>query len=695
MSRVPSEPIPGPPRIDVSSEHEASYRLLFAYNPTPMWFVDDESFAFLEVNAAAIRDYGYTRDEFLQMTIQDIRPPEDVAPMLAYYERSLTEHHHEPLGRAGLWRHRTKNGSLLTVDISWSAVLFRGREARLIVAHDVTEQERAKAEAEHRAHAAEEAQHLLQTLLEHVPEGISIAAGPPDFPIIAHSRYALELFGRPQPSLLGLPAGHHVRAHGLFLADGVTRPTPGQMPLYRASHLGETVTNEEWVIERPDAEKLAVLVNVVPIRDNDGRIIGAINCWRDITARKRIEEELAGLRDELATNLQSLIRLHEVSTRFVHNGDTPEFLEQVIETAMAITGTDLGNIQLLNPQSGMLDIIAQRGFANDFLTFFSRMHIGHAACGTAMEHKQRIVVEDISTDLIFQGSPAREVLLAAGARAVQSTPLLTRAGAVLGMLSTHFRTPHRPSGYELRLIDLCARQAADLIEAKRVEQKLTVSLHEKEVLLKEIHHRVKNNLQIICSLQSLQSKTIHDPALQELFHESERRIRAMALIHETLYQTADLSRFDVVHYLRTLSTQLVQSYGASARHITLRTHVENIPLSLDTAIPCGLVLNELFSNALKHAFPNGQRGDITLTFAAVPEGYATLRVQDTGVGFPEGLDFRHTESLGLQLVCALSEQLQGTLTLARHGGTIFTLTFPLSSTQGSSTTPSAGAQPLA
>ena len=225
-----------------------------------------------------------------------------------------------------------------------------------------------------------------------------------------------------------------------------------------------------------------------------------------------------------------------------------------------------------------------------------------------MEHKQRVIVEDIATTSIFQGSPAREVMLAAGACTVQSTPLLTRAGAVLGMLSTHSRTPRRPSGDELRLIDLCARQAADLIEQEWVEARLTTSLQEKEVLLREIHHRVKNNLQVVCSLLSLQRHSIQDRSLQELFQESEHCICTMALIHEALYQANDMARFTLAPYLSTLGDYLLRSYGIDTRRITLRTQLDDVALPLETAVPLGLLVHELLSNVLKHSFPHERRG---------------------------------------------------------------------------------------
>jgi two-component sensor histidine kinase len=364
-----------------------------------------------------------------------------------------------------------------------------------------------------------------------------------------------------------------------------------------------------------------------------------------------------------------------VSTRFVRHGDAPAFLEQVLETAMAVTGADFGNIQLLDPQHGTLDIAAQRGFAPDFLTFFSHVEAGQATCGTALAHKARVIVEDVATDPIFQDTPARDVILAAGARAVQATPLLTRAGDVLGMLSTHFRTPHRPSDDALRLVDLCARQAADLIEQKRIEAQLTASLREKEVLLKEIHHRVKNNLQVVASLLSLQSESLDDPQLLAHFQESQHRVRAMALIHETLYQARDLAHVDFAQYVRALAADLLQAYAVDTARITLQTQTQEVWLDIDTAIPCSLILNELVTNAVKHAFPDGRPGEIHLDLRAEP-GRTTLQVRDTGVGVPDGLDVRQAESLGWQLVGMLTEQLGGTIDLNRAEGTAVTLTFP-------------------
>jgi PAS domain S-box-containing protein len=224
------------------------------------------------------------------------------------------------------------------------------------------------------------------------------------------------------------------------------------------------------------------------------------------------------------------------------------------------------------------------------------------------------------------------------------------------------------------LEDITERKFAEA-QIRAGEERLKAALHEKEVLLKEVHHRVKNNLQIIASLLSLQSDQLKDPDDLVLFEDTQNRVKSMALIHESLYRTGDLARFNFAHYIDSLCTDLLQSYADGTSHIRLHTELDELTFDVDTAVPCGLILNELLTNALKYAFPNGRPGDIHIALRA-DAGQVTLSVRDTGVGFPADLDFRHTESLGLQLVSMLTEQLGGTITLTRECGTAFVVTFP-------------------
>lgn len=218
----------------------------------------------------------------------------------------------------------------------------------------------------------------------------------------------------------------------------------------------------------------------------------------------------------------------------------------------------------------------------------------------------------------------------------------------------------------------------DITAQKRYEARLRASLEEKEILLKEINHRVKNNLQIISSLLSLQSSNITDPLAQNYFRISQDRIKAMALIHEKLYQSEDLARIDFGDYLETLAPNLHQSYGNDTQNIELNIDAEFMLLGVDVAIPCGLIVNELISNSLKHAFPGNRSGAITVE-AHTAGGTHTLVVRDNGIGIPENLDIGSSDSLGFTILNALSGQVRGTVEVENNDGALFRITFPAES----------------
>lgn len=211
----------------------------------------------------------------------------------------------------------------------------------------------------------------------------------------------------------------------------------------------------------------------------------------------------------------------------------------------------------------------------------------------------------------------------------------------------------------------------------------TISLYEKEVLLKEIHHRVKNNLQVISSLLNLQSAKIKQPDLLETFKESQNRIIAMALVHEKLYQSKDLSQIDFTDYMHSFIAQMNSSYNLDPKNIKMHMDT-NIPshfFKIDTAIPISLILNELISNSCKYAFPGKRKGNIYLRFNLEKESknkvYYCLQVADDGIGIPRDINIKKTASLGLQLVDVLTHQIEGTLLLDRKDGTKFTIRFPV------------------
>jgi two-component sensor histidine kinase len=217
----------------------------------------------------------------------------------------------------------------------------------------------------------------------------------------------------------------------------------------------------------------------------------------------------------------------------------------------------------------------------------------------------------------------------------------------------------------------------DITTRKQAEAQLRVAVQQKDILLREVSHRVKNNLQVISSLLSLQEGAIDDPRLGTLFQASQERLHAMALVHDLLQQADNVARINLAQYAARLIEELARTYTIDPERITLETEFKDVWVGLDTATPCGLLLHELLTNCFKHAFPDGRTGRVHVALRPAAEQTLMLQVGDTGCGFPDDLDFRATESLGLQLVCTMAEQLQGTIALERAEGTHFTILVPL------------------
>jgi two-component sensor histidine kinase len=215
---------------------------------------------------------------------------------------------------------------------------------------------------------------------------------------------------------------------------------------------------------------------------------------------------------------------------------------------------------------------------------------------------------------------------------------------------------------------------AEIAQRRNAEEAVRHS-REKEVLLQEIHHRVKNNLQIITSLLRMQSRAVQDPACSEALRECQNRVASMALIHDKLYRARDLARVSFGEYVRDLANNILTSYALPARSVRVRFDIDDLSLSLDYAVPCGLILNELMSNCLKHAFPVGHSGTVYIGFHAEGEDKLCLVVRDDGVGVPADVDLGRTSSLGWRLIRALVEQLGGVVQCQTAGGTSVEIRF--------------------
>jgi PAS domain S-box-containing protein len=415
----------------------------------------------------------------------------------------------------------------------------------------------------------------------------------------------------------GLPPAAHL---GHTLHESLPTLAPLLEPLHRrVLDTGEPIVNVELCGEKPTApmEQGHWLASYYPVRAPDGRVLGVGVVVIDMTERRRADEVRAQLAAIVASSDDAII------------GKTLEGL---------ITSWNAG---------------AERLYGYD------------------------------AAEVI--GQPI--ALLMAPERSDELRTILAQLRR--GERIQHFETIGRPKDGQrleisLSLSPICdasgrmigaATIARDITERKQVEAHLKASLHEKEVLLQEIHHRVKNNLQMVSSLLSLQANAIQDHRIRAYFQDSQERIKAMALIHEKLYQSGDLAQIDFAEYLQDLATGLLRSYRIGQGRLALEISTDEARFPIATAIPCALLLHELLSNCLKHAFPGGRSGTIAVTLHGHSAHTYVLTVRDNGVGLPPGLAVPSAASLGLRLVYLLAEQLHGTLRFEQREGTSVTLTF--------------------
>lgn len=373
-----------------------------------------------------------------------------------------------------------------------------------------------------------------------------------------------------------------------------------------------------------DGSVVPVLCNATVYKDDEGRVAGVFASARDITELKRVEEAVQRERDLLQAVMNAPRNVHLAYLDMEFN------FVRVNETYAATCG--------YSPE----DMIGKNHFAlyphPENEAIFARVR----------ETGEPFEVRDKPFE--FPDQPERGVTYWDWTLTLDKDDAGQARGLVFALVET--------------------------TERRRTEDALKASLREKEVLLKEIHHRVKNNLMVVASIINLQSSNLEDSTARDMLQECRKRIQVMSLIHNKLYRSADLSRINFSDYADDLLTDLVRSHEGYRDGIAIVKNVGDFFFDIDTTIPLGLILNELFSNAMKYAFPGERQGTITVNLER-RGGLYELSVMDDGVGFPEDIDFTRTESLGMQLVVTLAEQLEGSVELIRDQGTTFRLTFGL------------------
>ncbi len=532
-----------------------------------------------------------------------------------------------------------------------------------------------------------------------------------------------ELLGHPIEMLVPERFRHnHPNLRGSFFTQPLSRPMGAGRDLYGL---------------KKDGSEFPIEIGLNPIETEEGTMV--LSAIVDITSRKRLEERFRQVVESapnamVMINAQGLIEMVNAQTEGVFGYERPELLGKPIEMLVparfrpnhpTLRGSFFTN-PVSRPMGAGRDLYGLKKDGSEF-----PIEIGLNPIQTdegpmvlsaivdissrkRLEERFRQVVESAPNAMVMINPQGHIEMVNAQTERVFGYERQELLGKAIEMLvPERFRERHptlrgsffgkplsRPMGagrdlyglkkdgtefpIEIGLNPIQTEEGTmvlsaivDISDRKHKEERIHGALKEKDVLLGEIHHRVKNNLQIVHSLLGLQSSSITDEVVVSMLRESQNRIRSMALIHQTLYESKDFARVDFRNFLESLVPTLISSYGVNAERIALELKSIEVLLPINTAIPCGLIVNEIIANSLKHAFPNDRTGKIMIDLSHVDASNVRLVVSDDGIGIPESKNLEDGATLGLQLVTMLVDQLGGTLAIQRARPTQFEILFPL------------------
>jgi len=423
---------------------------------------------------------------------------------------------------------------------------------------------------------------------------------------------------------------------------------------------GERIEHYETVRQRKDGSLLNISLTVSPIRDGKGNIIGASKIAREITQRKQMEAALRASEDQLAAELRAMQDLHYLTTQLLGARDMTTALYRVLDASIAMHLADFGNIQVYNPAIGALEIVAQRGFKQDFLDAFRIVDMDdESACARAMRQGKQVTIEDVDNDPVYV--PYREIAAAAGYRAVQSTPLVSRRGDLIGMLSTHFRRPHLPTDQELRMLDLYARQAADVIERLRIEDELRQSEEKLRHQAQELEQQLIRSGRLV-SLGEVTASMAHEfnnplgiimGFVEDLLSNTDPaspNYRALQIIDEESKRCRQIVG-DLMEYARPKPTEfcpisIVDVIDKTLQLVENRLYKQKVGVekNMDSGLPriqadsqqLEQVLVNLYLNAIDAMPEGGQLGvEAKIINSDGVEPVMLVSVADTGFGIEE------------------------------------------------------------
>jgi PAS domain S-box-containing protein len=588
-------------------ESEEKYRLI-AENTADLISILDMNLRFTYVSPASMRLRGFTVEEAMEQTLEQVLTPESMRLALTVFEKELQL---EASGTDDPDRTRIleleeykKDGSIIWVEVSLS--FLRDKDGKpvkiLIVSRDITDRKQAE-------EVLWESEERYRTLVEKASEAIYVAQ---DGMLKFVNRAGVKIAGYSEQELISKPFIEFIHPDD--------RAMVGERYLKRLKGEGfKSRYTFRFIAKNGDIKWLelgAALINF------EGRP-ATLNVVTDITDRKWAEHAL-----------------HRSEENFRHSLDDSPLGVRIVTTEG----------ETIYANQAILDIY---GIEDLKTTLVKKLYTPESFAEYQIRREKRkrgdYVPSEYEISIVRKNGEVRH--------------LQVFRKDILWNGERQFQVLYN-----------------DITDRKLAEEKIKASLLEKETMLKEIHHRVKNNLQVISSLLALQSGYVQDEKSREIFQESQDRVSTMAKIHTMLCQSENMSGVDFGGFIGDLAGRLQQSYGIAESRVGIHVNVD-VSLTIETSIPCGLILNELVSNALKHAFPEGRGGEVNISMMKAGDRFV-LTVQDNGIGFPEALDFHNTKSLGLELVNLLVGQMNGAITLIVEGGATFTITFPAVSKEG-------------
>lgn len=703
--------------------------LLFEQNPIPMLIYELDSLKILEANRSALRQYRYGREEFLTLSLEELRP-EEAIPELHKQLRNLRE---EGINNTGIHRHQNKDGEVFFVRINSQPISYKGKEARLVSAQNVSDQVEAKLQAKK---AFEELNH-------HITESpLAMIRWDRDFCIQEWSDRAREISGYSKNEVLGKSPF----SFRFFNEDEASKVKNKIQKLIEGA--SDRNRFETSILDKK-GDLVHIKIYSSALRDEGGKLISVLTLIEDISEQKKSElkyrrlfenakdgiflmknglfvdcnrevEKLFGYDKENIVGktpfdfspelqpdgslskekgqkyLDEALKGHPQSFRWVHQNASGE----PISTEVSLNMLDMNDevyIQAIVRDLTESEQMKKNSKAKEEL-FFNLFLKSPAAMAMVDKNNEVLIVNEGFTNLFgytqeeIKGRdidrlivPDEEYGEAPKMPAYDYDPEIYNREAI--RLTKQGDKKHvLISGIPVYVNDqpyAGIGMYIDITERREYEDKLEESLQEKQVLLQEIHHRVKNNLAVVSSILQLQEFESEDPSTRAVLNDSQMRIKSIALIHEMLYEAKSFSSISFSSYIRQLVGRIQDTMNLNDQGIQIDLEVDEISLNLNQAVPCALLLNELLTNAFKHAFAGEEGGNISVTIVEQNESI-TVKVSDDGVGLPEKIINTDQSSIGMNLIHTLAEQIGADLELSSKGGTTVSFNFEKRSKTGSS-----------